>query len=419
MDNPTTCMAIVFIIGYLFIIFEHPIGLNKATTALMMGVICWIFQFANAAFTPEENMQYLGLHLSDISQVIVFLLGALIIVEILNAHQGFDILLRFFRTLSKRKILWGIGLVTFFLSSILDNLTATIVMVSILQKLIRDPKDRLLIGGGIVIAANTGGVWTPIGDVTTTMLWIGGQISTVQTIQTLFVPSFISFIMSFLCLTFFVKGNIEQPPSIENKQMTSLSLAVLILGLGSLVLVPIFKVITGLPPFMGMIFGLSLLWTFTDFIYRKEQNHPLKAVEIASKIDLSGPLFFLGILLTVNALETSHLLTSLAHWLDSYFHSTAIIATLIGIASSLVDNIPLVAATMGMYDMAQYPMDSSFWQLIAYCAGTGGSLLIIGSAAGVILMAMERVSFSSYLKYITIPAFIGYISGIFTYFLIS
>jgi Na+/H+ antiporter NhaD/arsenite permease-like protein len=420
MLEPAFCIALFFVVGYLFIIFEHPLKINKATTALMMGVLCWVFQFANGN-SSEVNMQHLGSHLADISQVIVFLLGALIIVEIINAHQGFNLILKFLRTTSKRKILWIVGFLSFFLSAILDNLTTALVMISLMQKFIKNPKDRLLIGGGIVIAANAGGVWTPIGDVTTTMLWIGGQITTFNTIRDLFLPSFVSFIASFACLTCMLQGNIESASIPQQEKTSSLSLWIFFLGIGSLVFVPIFKMATGLPPFMGIIFGLSVLWMVTDYIYRKEEGcqKSIKVSEIVSQIDLSGPLFFLGILLTVSALESSNLLASFAAWLDGTITSPPLIAALIGAASSIVDNIPLVAATMGMYGMTQYPIDSEFWQLIAYCAGTGGNLLIIGSAAGVVFMSLEKVSFSWYLKKITFPAFIGYITGISVYFIFN
>lgn len=420
MLEPVFCIALFFVVGYLFIIFEHPLKINKATTALMMGVLCWVFQFANGN-SSEVNMQHLGSHLADISQVIVFLLGALIIVEIINAHQGFDLILKFLKTTSKRKILWIVGFLSFFLSAILDNLTTALVMISLMQKFIKNPKDRLLIGGGIVIAANAGGVWTPIGDVTTTMLWIGGQITTFNTIRDLFLPSLVSFIASFACLTCMLKGNIESSSMPQQEKISTLSLWIFFLGIGSLVFVPIFKMATGLPPFMGIIFGLSVLWMVTDCIYRKEEGcqKSVKVSEIVSQIDLSGPLFFLGILLTVSALESSNLLTSFAVWLDGTLTSAPLIAALIGVASSIVDNIPLVAATMGMYGMGQYPIDSEFWQLIAYCAGTGGNLLIIGSAAGVVFMSLEKVSFSWYLKKITFPAFVGYIAGMIIYFLIN
>jgi len=419
MLTPVFCITLFFIAGYSLIIFEHSVKINKATTALMMGVLCWAFQFANGN-SSEINMQHLSGHLANISQVIVFLLGALIIVEIINAYQGFDLILKFLKTNSKRKILWIVGFLSFFFSAILDNLTTALVMISLMQKVIKNPKDRLLIGGGIVIAANAGGVWTPIGDVTTTMLWIGGQISTFNTIRDLFLPSFISFIASFACLSCMLKGEIESAPMVQPK-VSTFSLGIFFLGIGSLVFVPIFKMTTGLPPFMGIMFGLSVLWLVTDFINHREKNSikGLKVSEIVSRIDLSGPLFFLGILLTVSALESSNLLAAFANWLEGSLSSPPLIAALIGAASSIVDNIPLVAATMGMYGMTQYPIDSQFWQLIAYCAGTGGNLLIIGSAAGVVFMSLEKVSFSWYLKKMTFPAFIGYISGIMVYFIFN
>lgn len=414
-------MIIVFALGYLFIAIEHVIDINKATTALIMGTVLWILQFANAERTKAEHIQCLCEHFAGVSQVIVFLLCALIIVEIINAHQGFKILTKWFRLESKRMMLWAFAIATFFISAILDNLTTTIVMVSILQKMISDKNERLILGGAVVIAANAGGVWTPIGDITTTMLWIGERISTERTIIDLFTPSFVSLIASLLCMTFMLKGNVrQQEGTLESQKIEPLSLFILALGMGALVFVPIFKYLTGMPPFMGILFGLSILWLVTELIHRKREDREyLRVTNILSKVDISGPLFFLGILLAVNALESAGILNSLAASINNTIPNPTYIATLIGIASAVVDNIPLVLATMGMYDIAQYPLDSNFWQLIAYCAGTGGSILIVGSAAGVVFMGMEKVDFFSYVKKISLPAAVGYFVGIGVYLLLK
>lgn len=412
-------MILLFSFGYLLITFEHLINVNKATIALMMGVLLWVLQFANQRISNQENLDSLYEHFSNASQVIFFLLGALIIVEVINAHKGFKILIEYMKIQSKRKMLWVIGIVTFFLSSILDNLTTTIVMISIIQKIIDDPNDRMLIGGGVVVAANAGGVWTPIGDVTTTMLWIGERISTTKMMSSLFIPSLVCLIVTLALISTLLHGQLPQPKNnAHNTQKEPSGLVVLLLGVGVLVFVPIFKQLTGLPPFMGIIFGLSVLWFFIDIVQRKNDRN-LRVVDILPKVDISGSLFFLGILLAINALEAGGALSILAGFLKDNISNTTTIATSIGLASAVVDNIPLVAASMGMYDISQYPTDSSFWQLIAYCAGTGGSILIIGSAAGVVFMGMEKVNFFSYLKKISIPALAGYLAGIGAYWIFS
>lgn len=413
-------MIAVFLIGYVMIIFEHLIDINKATSALMMGVLCWVLQFTGGQnLEGQDGLSDLFEHLANISQVIIFLLGAMIIVEIINTHKGFKFITDHIHLKSKRKLLWLVGTLTFFLSSVLDNLTTTIVMVSIIQKILDDPQDRMLMGGGIVVAANAGGAWTPIGDITTTMLWIGGQVSTLGIMAKLIIPSLICFGVSFFLLTFQLKGDLpEKTIGVEKKE--PLGIAVLLLGISTLIFVPIFKLLTGLPPFIGMIFGLSVMWFFTDIAHRKGKNRDYLRVSYnLSKVDISGPLFFLGILLAVNALETAGSLTGLSALIDNNISSFSVTATIIGLASSVVDNIPLVAATMGMYDLLQYPSDASFWQLIAYCAGTGGSILIIGSAAGVVYMSMEKVDFFSYLKKISTPALAGYFAGILAYLMLT
>lgn len=423
LNSYTISMIIVFVVGYILITLEHVIKINKTTVALLMAIICWILQFANyySGTTQQENLSYLGAHIANLSQVIFFLLGALSVVELINAHQGFKIISDIIQVQSKRKMLWLLGVITFFLSAVLDNLTTTIVMVSLTQKLIENREDRLLIGGGIVIAANAGGAWTPIGDVTTTMLWIGGQVSSGAIIKTLFLPSLMSFIAAFFIIQWTLQGKFEFAMNSSKTTKTEpLGELIFCLGIAALCFVPVFKMLTGLPPFMGILFGLGVLWLITDIAHGSDvRREHLRIPHVFTKIDLTGVMFFFGILLCIDALETAGLLELLAHWLDRHVGNTDVIATLIGLASAVVDNVPLVAATMGMYSLEHFPQDSSFWRLVAYCAGTGGSILIIGSAAGVVFMGLEKVDFFWYLRKIAFSAFIGYFVGIGVYKLLE
>lgn len=418
-QTSTILMTLFFIVGYFFITIEHYTKVNKSTCALLMAVACWIVQFAALDFTHDESMQFLGEHLSSISQVIFFLLGALTVVETINQHKGFRIISDAISVNSKRALMWTMGLLTFFLSGVLDNLTTTIVMVSLLQKLLPEGEDRLIIGGAVVIAANAGGAWTPIGDVTTTMLWIGGQLSTFQVMKELFLPSFACAGAALLCLSTLLKGGFEKPALASNeKPLEPYGKLIFYLGIGSLIFVPFFKAATGLPPFMGMLLALGLLWLITDLLHRHySERYHLRIPHVLTKIDLSGTLFFLGILLCIDALESAGILSDLAHFLESSIGNLSLIAVLIGLASAVVDNVPLVAAAMSMYDLAKIPQDSSFWQMIAYCAGTGGSILIIGSAAGVVFMGLEKVDFLWYVKRISLSAAVGYFIGVFLYLL--
>ena len=413
-------MIIVFVLGYFMITIEHVTHINKATCALLMAIICWILQFANKGFEHQENITFLGNHLANISQVVFFLLGAIGIVEIIDAHKGFKIISDRIQIHSKRQMLWVVGLLAFFLSAVLDNLTTTILMVSLVKKMIDEGDERLLIGGAVVIAANAGGAWTPIGDITTTMLWIGGQISTFGIMKQLFIPSLVCVLVSLGILTYSLKGNfaIKEIRADENDNVPYRGL-IFALGIGSLIFVPFFKYLTGLPPFMGILLGLSVLWLVTDILHsRYEDRKQLMVPHILTKIDMSGILFFLGILLCINSLESAGILEQLAHWLDKNIPNVNIVAAFIGIASAIVDNVPLVAACMGMYDMTQYPQDSTFWVLVAYAAGTGGSMLIIGSAAGVAFMGLEKVDFFWFLKRISFAAMVGYFAGMASYLMI-
>lgn len=413
-------MIAIFIVGYFFITIEHYTKINKATVALLMAIGCWAIEFSQKNISGDRHLAFLCEHLSSISQIVFFLLGALTVVEIVNVHGGFKILSDLIRTKSKRKILWIVCILTFFLSAVLDNLTTTIVMLALVRKFMDSGEDRLLIGGAVVIAANAGGAWTPIGDVTTTMLWIGGQLSTVEIMRTLFLPSLVSATVALVALTFTLHGEVKKPVVLVDKEpFAPLGIPIFFLGIGLLVFVPIFKMLTGLPPFMGILFALGVLWLTTDIVHRhdEERDH-LRVPQVLTKIDLAGTLFFLGVLLCIAALDSAGILQSLATNLDRYIGNPSLIAVSIGLASAIVDNVPLVAASMSMYSLESFPENHSFWQLIAFCAGTGGSILVVGSAAGVVFMGQEKVDFLWYLKRISGPALLGYLAGIATYFLI-
>lgn len=417
-------LLVVFILGYTLIILEHYINLNKAASALLAAVICWGIVFAmpgegHAAYS--SHVQLLMTQLAEISQVVLFLVGALAIVEMISAHHGFAIVSSLFNVRTKRQFLWLLGIVAFFLSAILDNLTTTIVMVSLMRKVVSGRVEKWILGSAIVIAANAGGAWTPIGDVTTTMLWIGGQLTTGGIMRDLLIPSVVCLVISLAWLTPMLKGKMDVVEPLEtDPEVNRHSKAVLFIGIGALVFVPIFKAITGLPPFMGMLFGLTVLWIYTDLVHGPHQDrHHLRVNEVIRHIDLTSVLFFLGILFAVGALDEVGILAYFAHHLDDKIHSPTLIATLIGFFSAIVDNVPLVAATMRMYSLSAYPVDDSFWKLVAYCAGTGGSMLIIGSAAGVVFMGMERVDFFWYLRKISLAALLGFLGGILVYVLLE
>lgn len=408
-------IVVLFALGYIAIILEHPLKVSKSAIALLMAVACWAVFFVGHPQEMSLNTSQLQEHLASVAQVVFFLIGAMVIVELIDSHHGFKVITDAIRTTSQRKMLWFTSLVAFFLSAILDNLTTTILMISLLRKLIPQQKDRFLFGCLIVIASNAGGAWTPIGDITTTMLWIEGQISSLAVMKTLFMPSLISLLIPLIYFTFRVKGRLPAAEKqLETKEEPGARI-VLLLGVASLVSVPIFKAATGLPPFMGILITLSLLWLLTDGLHPTEERRHLRIPHILAKIDLSGVLFFLGILLAVGALESAHLLSDLATWLGSHVASLPLIATLIGIFSAIIDNVPLVAATMGMYSLEQFPQDHTLWHMIAYAAGTGGSLLIIGSTAGVAFMGMEKVDFISYMKKVTLPTLVGYLAGMGVY----
>lgn len=412
-------VLLFFLIGYAIIIIEELVHFNKASTAILMAIGCWTILFLEPAESVEKHLYIFTFQMFKVSQVIFFLLGALIIVEIINVHQGFRLITKNLIFTSKRAMLWAVCLVTFFLSSVLDNLTSTIVMLSLVAKIVDTREERLLLGGAIVIAANSGGAWTPIGDVATTLLWINGQISSFAIIKGLFLPSLIGLVASLLWLSFQLKGNFASK-QIELEETKPGGTLILILGICALIFVPIFKILTGLPPFMGMMFALGILWVVTDLMhYKYNEREYLRVTSILPKINMAIILFYLGVLLSINALESAGILKSLSIWLNERITALWIMPILIGLVSSVVDNVSLVAAIIGMYDLSFFPKDSSFWIEVAYCAGTGGSILIIGSAAGVALMAIEQVSFLWYTKKITIPALLAYFVGLGVYFLFS
>ena len=416
-------VLIVFLIGYLAIIIEETIKFNKGAAALLMAIACWTILFEEPAESADRHLYIFSFQMFKVSQIIFFLIGALIIVEIINAHRGFHIITRFLMVRSKQKMLWLTGFFTFFLSSVLDNLTTTIVMISMMSKLIPEKEERYMLGGIIVIAANVGGAWTPIGDVATTLLWINEQITTWPTIRDLFLPSLSGLVACLLWFSPKFKGQFVRDATADeflDKPIEPGGTLVLILGICLLIFVPILKILTNLPPFMGMMLGVGILWVVTDLMHSpfKERQH-LRVTAILPRIDMTVILFYLGVLLAVNALESAGLLKQAAQWLNLHVNNLAVIPILIGLVSSLVDNVSLLAATIGMFKNDPIPPDSFFWQTIAYAAGTGGSILIIGSAAGVALMALERVSFMWYLKKITIPSLLTFSIGIICYFLLS
>lgn len=419
----TTIILVIFVLGYSAIAFENTIKVNKTASALITGVLCWVAYIYFTSNKLAVNNSLIS-HLGDISGILFFLLGAMTIVELVDAHDGFEILTGFITQTNKRRLIWIIGFITFFLSAILNNLTTTIVMISLLRKLIRNHDDRLLFTGIVIIASNAGGAWTSIGDVTTTMLWIGGQISSLNIMLKLFLPSLVCLIVPLAIITSRLQGIAERIPKTENIRTKTLSSikqnVVLILGLLVLILVPVFKTATDLPPFMGMLFGLGLLWVVTEIMHHSTDNESKKHLTLVNalhKIDLSSILFFLGILMAIAAFESSGILTTIAFWLTNSIGNISAIVLSIGLSSAVIDNVPLVAATQGMYHLSQYPMDNYLWEFLAYCAGTGGSILIIGSASGVAAMGMEKIDFFWYIKKISWLALLGYLAGAVVYIL--
>ena len=418
-----TALVIVFVLAYAAIAFEHPIKINKSASALVGAGLLWSIYAVSTG-----DAQLVGEHLNEslisTAQIVFFLMGAMAIVEVVDAHNGFEVITSRIKTTQLSSLMWLVGFVTFFLSAILDNLTTTIVMVSLMKKLLDKRDDRLFFAGIIVIAANAGGAWSPIGDVTTTMLWIGGQITAVEIIKGLFLPSLVNLLVPLLVTSWLLKGKSVVPPLAAELEQAARETTpfernlMFFLGLGILIAVPAFKTWTHLPPFMGVLFGLGILWLVGDLVHRTKDDEDkahLSLTHALTRIDMPSIVFFVGILLSVATLEHTHILSDLAAWLDQAVGRQDVIVMIIGVVSAIVDNVPLVAASMGMYSLTQYPADSFLWEFLAYCAGTGGSILIIGSAAGVAAMGLERIDFIWYVKKISGLALIGYFSGALVY----
>ncbi|NOY95554.1 MAG: sodium:proton antiporter [Chlorobi bacterium] len=451
-------MVIVFVLGYTAIALEHPLRVDKAASALIIGTLCWVVYILgaegilNLGFSPsweafltshpnehginairEFIVDYeIVHHIGEIGEILFFLLGAMTIVEVVDQHDGFKIITDKIRTTNKVKLLWILSFLTFFMSALLDNLTTTIVLVALLRKLIDDKQTRWFFASMVVLAANAGGAWSPIGDVTTIMLWIGGQITTLRIIEGVILPSLVCMVVPLFILSFTMKGEVKRPEINENdNEYTTQNerYLFLVLGVGGLLFVPVFKTFTHLPPFMGMLFSLGIIWIVGEIIHRDkplEIKDKLKVVAILRKVDIPTVLFFLGILSAVAALQSAGHLNLLAGYLDKHLHNIFLIDLAIGVLSSIVDNVPLVAGAMGMYPitdpgttgyMASFVQDGAFWEFLAYTAGTGGSILIIGSAAGVAAMGLEKIDFIWYLKKISLLALLGYLSGAGVYYL--
>jgi Na+/H+ antiporter NhaD/arsenite permease-like protein len=413
-----TGLIILFIVGYCLIIFERNLNVDKAAFSLLTGVACWVYYMFYSGVDVEVANEQLTHSLGDISGILFFLLAAMTIVELIDAHNGFDIITQLVKTTNKRKLLWIIGFIAFIASAVLDNLTTAIVMTALTQKIFTEKKDRWLMLGIIVIAANAGGAWSPIGDVTTTMLWLGKKISAVGIMKATLLPSLLCLIAPLCVVSIFFKGNIVKSTTVESiNYSTKERNVVFAFGILSLLMVPVFKQLTHLPPYMGILSGLGLLWIVTEFIHRKtdeEAKGKFSVVSAIQKTDVKSILFFLGILIAIKPLELTGVLGGMANGLNSFFdgNQNGVVFS-IGLMSAIVDNVPLVAAGMSMYD---FPIDSSFWHFLAYASGTGGSCLIIGSAAGVAVMGLEEISFGWYFKRISLLALIGYVTGALLFF---
>jgi Na+/H+ antiporter NhaD/arsenite permease-like protein len=415
-------IILLFLLGYAAIATEHFIGFNKAGVALVTGILIWVaIALGGGAHDPASLNLELNEHLSDISSILFFLLGAMTIVELIDAHHGFSLVTDLIHTHSKRSLLWGISILTFFLSAALDNMTTAIIMSALLKKLLREREDIWLFGSMVIIAANAGGAWSPIGDVTTIMLWIGGQISALPIIEAIIVPSMLNLVIPLILATIFmVKGDFSKPKNMDLEAKRDTVKAahkkiILLAGVGILLAVPVFKTYTHLPPYMGILLGVGLLWMLTEVLHRgglEMERTPLSIASALTRIDTPSVLFFLGILLAVAGLQSAGYLGGVAAWLDDKFGNLYLINTAIGLLSAVVDNVPLVAGAMGMYSLETYPPDHDFWQLLAYCAGTGGSILIIGSAAGVATMGILKIEFFWYARKISLLAMSGYFAGI-------
>ena len=438
MSTLTIAIVVVFVIGYACIALEALTKVNKAAIALLMCVFCWtLLMLAPGSYYPtvaadgviHHIAEVIEHHLGDAAGTLFFLMGAMTIVEIVDSNGGFNFVRDALKTRSKRKLLWRMAFMTFFLSAILDNLTTSIVMIMVLRKLVQSRNERLIYAGAIILSANSGGAFSPIGDVTTIMLWIKGVITTQGVLTEIFIPSLISMLIPVAILSLSLKGKFDKSQNLAKSSVSQFTKTqrniIFWLGVGGLIFVPIFKTLTHLPPFMGILLVLGILWTTTEiFHYNTSEDDTMakRVSDIMTKIDLSTIMFFLGILMAVAVLQEVGVLTMLGKTLDETFQGNHYLVTgIIGVLSSIVDNVPLVAGCMGMYPVqaaGDLAVDGIFWQLLAYCAGVGGSILIIGSAAGVVVMGLEKITFGWYLKKISWVVFIGYIAGIFSYWVI-
>jgi Na+/H+ antiporter NhaD/arsenite permease-like protein len=416
--------VIIFVLAYAAIALEHPLKVNKSAPALIGAGLLWTVYALSAGNVNEQ----LNETVAGTAQIIFFLMGAMTIVEVIDAHDGFDVITEKIKTTRMTTLLWLVGFVTFFLSAVLDNLTTTIVMISVVRKLLAQREDKLFFSGIIVIAANAGGAWSPLGDVTTTMLWIGGQITALAIIKGLFIPSLINMMVPLFVVSHILKGRQIDAPKAKTSDVAQYQTStfeknlIFFAGLIALCSVPAFKTVTHLPPFMGILFALGIIWLLSETLHRSkgnEEKQHLTLVAALQRIDMASIVFFIGILFAVAVLEHTHILSELATWLDKTLNNQAIIVTLFGLASAIIDNVPLVAASMGMYPLSQYPADSFIWEFLAYAAGTGGSILIIGSAAGVAAMGLEKIEFFWYVRKFSLLALIGYLSGAAAYVLMS
>ncbi len=412
----------IFVLGYACIALEAFTKVNKAAVALLMCVLCWTAY----CLMPGHDLSVLPEGLGETAETLFFLMGAMTIVEIVDANGGFNFVRDTMKTRSKRKLLWRVAFMTFFLSAILDNLTTSIVMIMVLRKLIQAPKERIIYASLVIIAANSGGAFSPIGDVTTIMLWIKGMVSTGGVLTELFLPSLVSMVVPTLLLSLSLKGQFDKAQNLQVQAVSHFTVrqrqAVFFLGVGGLIFVPVFKTITHLPPYMGILLVLGVLWTVTEIFNRRfEESDPMakRVTQLLTRIDMSTILFFLGILMAVLCLKQVGVLNAVGDGLNTAFDGNPYFITgIIGVLSSIVDNVPLVAACMNMYDVVPstiYAVDGSFWQLLAYCAGVGGSMLIIGSAAGVVVMGLEKITFGWYMRRISWIVFVGYVAGILVY----
>jgi Na+/H+ antiporter NhaD/arsenite permease-like protein len=410
-------LLVTFILGYLLITLEHVIHINKAAIALVTAVLCWTILVMNPA-NKEAALSAIGHHFTGVAEIVFFLLGAMTIVELIDAHDGFQNITEKIKTTNKTKFIWTISIITFFLSAVLDNLTSTIVMISIINKLVKEKQVKWQLLGLVIISSNAGGAWSPIGDVTTTMLWIGQQVTPLNIIKETFLASLTCMVVPTIIINYRIKGKIDLFEKSE-KNLNALSSAfdrnlVFFIGIACLLFVPVFKTITHLPPYMGMLLSLGIMWVLTELLHSKkdiEEKGNLSVNHAIRKIDTPSILFFFGILMSIAALEQVGLLKDAATYLDQTIGNIKIIAILIGLLSSILDNVPLVAALQSMYSLDIYPTDHYFWEFLAYTAGTGGSVLIIGSAAGVAVMGIEKIDFFWYLKNISWVAFIGFMTG--------